>query len=249
MMNVVAVASRPSLHQTHTLISFILMAAFLAFGTVPQMLVNMDRGRERRIAWIGTAGAAISIFLGCLPYWKYSIGASLAVVAFMTASAYMYTPYIKIRGKNYAFHVQDSLPDPSPDRTPAAGVDDPHYDPAPDAYSGTVTARKFWWLLIVSVVICVGCIIVPDPHKPWLMAPVAVAALVLIEFGMGYIDASWGYPIARGQRIQFAIVTIITAGTFAVLYLLGHTAGKRWPLRRKDSFEYRAHPRFWDNES
>jgi hypothetical protein len=30
----------------------------------------------------------------------------------MTAGAYMSTPYIKIRGKIYAFHVRDSQPDP-----------------------------------------------------------------------------------------------------------------------------------------
>jgi hypothetical protein len=234
-------AAGPSLHQTHTLVFFVLTLASLAFATVTPMVTNPDRSQERRIFWTGIAGAAIGVFLACLPYWQYSIGAAVAVVAFMTASAYMNGSYIKIRGKNYAFHVQDSLPDPSPDGTPAPGADDPHYDPAPDAYSGTVTARKFWWLLILTMVICVGCIIVPGLNHEWLVKPGAAVMLVVGASGLGYADASWGYPIARGQRIQFGIVTIITAGTFTVLYLLAHAAGK-------DSFEYRAHPRFWNNE-
>lgn len=242
-MKVVEAAAGPSLHQTHTLIFFVVTLAFLAFATVTPMLTNFDRSGERRIYWTGVAGAAISIFVACLPSWQYSIGAAVAVIAFMTASAYMNGPNIKVGGKIYAFHVRDSLPDPAPDGARAPETEDHHYDPAPDAYSGTVTARKFWWLLIMTMVICVGCIIVPDPHKPWLMAPGGIAALVLIAFGIGYGDASWGYPVARGQRIQFGIVTIITAGAFTVLYLAAYAAGKRWPLRRKDSLEYRAHPR------
>jgi hypothetical protein len=38
-------------------------------------------------------------------------------------------------------------------------------------------------------------------------------------------------------------LAVVTAAVFPVLYVAGYTAGKRWPLRRKDSLEYRAHPR------
>lgn len=247
-MKVVEMAAGPSLHETHTLIFFVLTLIFLAFATITPMLVNPSRSQERRIYWIGIAGAAISIFPACLPYWKYSIGASLVVAAFMTASAYKNGPNIKIRGKIYAFHVRDRLPDPSPDGTPAPGTDKPDYDPAPDAYGGSVTAKKFWWLVTGMMAMCAANIIIPDSHKPWLLVPSAVAMLVVSALGLGYADASWGYPIARSQRIQFVILAVITAAAFTVLYLAGHAAGKRWPLRRKDSFEYRAHPRHWNNK-
>jgi hypothetical protein len=236
-------ASGPSLHQPHTLIFFVLMLAFLALATVVPMLAKRDRGWQRRVCWAGVAGAAVSVFLACLPYWKLSIGAALLTVAFMTAAAYMSTPYIKIRGKIYAFHVRDSLPDPSPNGATAPGTEDRDHDPAPDSYSGSVTAQKFWWLLIVTTAICVGCVLVPAADKPWWLAPGAAAMPVLAALGLGHQDASWGYSVARGQRLQFGVIAAVTAGVFAVVYLGAYGAGKRWPLRRKDSLEYRAHPR------
>jgi hypothetical protein len=158
----------------------------------------------------------------------------------MTASAYWFTPYIKIRGKIYAFHIQDSLPDP-PDGTPPPGSDDPDYDPAPDSYSGTVTAKKAWWVLVFFMTICVFTVIIRDGNGAW-MAPSAAAIVVVSAAVYGYGDASWGYSVARGQRLQFAIVSVVTVGVFTVFYLGGYRAGKRWPLRRTQDMEYRAHP-------
>jgi hypothetical protein len=70
-----------------------------------------------------------------------------------------------------------------------------------------------------------------------------LALLVLLAVGAGYGDASWGYAIARGQYLQFVIASVVTVGLFAVLYLLAYSAGKRWPSRRQQSMEYRAHHR------
>ena len=82
----------------------------------------------------------------------------------------------------------------------------------------------------------------------------AVAALgagfvALLAVGAGYGDASWDYPIARGQHIQLGAATIITAGSFALLYLVAYYTARRFPLRRKQSLEYRAHPRHRKSES
>ncbi|BBZ22360.1 hypothetical protein MHIB_07780 [Mycolicibacter hiberniae] len=65
----------------------------------------------------------------------------------------------------------------------------------------------------------------------------------LIIVGAAYGDASWGYPIARGQYTPFAVVSVITAGALPLIYLPLYYMGKRRPLRRKQSMEYRAHPR------
>jgi hypothetical protein len=236
-------ASGPSLHQPHTLIFFVLALACLAVAAVVPMLADRDRGWDRRVAWAGVTGAAVAIFVACLPYWKLSIAASLVTVAFMTAAAYMSTPYIKIRGKVYAFHVRDSLPDAAPEDTAAQGSGDRDDDRAPDSYSGSVTAQKFWWLLVLTMAMCVGCVVVPAADKPWWLAPGAVIMLVVGALALGYEDASWGYAIARGQRVQFGVLTVVTAAAFTVVYLLAYGVGKRWPLRRKDSLEYRAHSR------
>jgi hypothetical protein len=242
-------AAGPSLHQPHTLIFFLLALAFLVLATVVPMLTKRGRRWERRLAWTGILGTGASVFFAALPYWKQGIGVSLFVLAFLTAGAYAYTPYIKIRGKIYAFHVRDSLPDPPPDGAPAPGSDDPDYDPAPDSYSGSVTAQKFWWMMVLAMAMCLGCIIIPVADKPWGLIPGAAATVVLSAIAFGYGDASWGYPIARSQRIQFGVIAIITAGVFPVVYLGAYAGGKRWPLCRTNSLEYRAHQRHWKDGS
>lgn len=57
-----------------------------------------------------------------------------------------------------------------------------------------------------------------------------------------YGDASWRYPIARGQYIQFGVASVITAGSFALIYLTAYYIAQRRPLRRKQSMEYQVHP-------
>lgn len=66
---------------------------------------------------------------------------------------------------------------------------------------------------------------------------------MIIATALGYMDASWKYPIARRQRLQFGAASIITLGVFTVIYLGAYYAGKRWPWHNKGSLEYRAHPR------
>lgn len=165
-------------------------------------------------------------------------------VAFvMLLNTYMTSPWIKFRGKIYAYHVSDCLPDPSPDGAPAPGSEDPDYDPAPDSYDGSATAQKTWWSHVFAMALCVFCVIVRSDDRPWL-TPVAMAILVLVPVFFGFFaDGSWGYPIARGQYLQFGIIGLITAGVFPVLYLAGYYAGRRWPVRRKQAMEYRVHPR------
>lgn len=77
-------------------------------------------------------------------------------------------------------------------------------------------------------------IYVTDKERP-LLALVLAALLVALAAGFGYGDAIWEYPIARGQHIQFFIISIITAGVFTVLYLAAYFTGKRWPRRNKRS--------------
>ncbi|BBZ22358.1 hypothetical protein MHIB_07760 [Mycolicibacter hiberniae] len=69
----------------------------------------------------------------------------------------------------------------------------------------------------------------------------AFAAMLAVVTAYG--DASWGYPIARGQYLQFGVNAVITVGIFALLYMTAYYIGQRRPLRRKQSMEYRAHPR------
>jgi MFS family permease len=222
---------------------FFIMTA-IAGALLPILAPFNNRQAQRRFFWTGLLIATVSAFLVAYPPdWKSGIGLSLFAAFIMLTNAYFSTSNIKICGKIYAFNVSDSLPDPSPDGTPPPSSNDPDYDPAPDAYSGETTAKKFWWLTIFVMAMCVLCVIIRADDKPWWMAPVMGAMFVFGAISLGYGDASWNYPIARGQRIQFIIVSLITAGVFTLLYFGAYQAGKRWPLRRKQSMEYRAHPR------
>jgi hypothetical protein len=125
----------------------------------------------------------------------------------MTFVAYAYTPYIKVGGKIYALTVQDSRPDadePS-DKTDADAAA-PKLDPAPDAYSGIISATKMWWLLVPLLVISSGntYAFLTGEGEGWV-ALIGIAFLVFLAVATGYGDASWGYGIARGRHIQSAL--------------------------------------------
>jgi hypothetical protein len=66
--------------------------------------------------------------------------------------------------------------------------------------------------------------------------------IVIVALLAGHQDASWGYRVARGQWVSFAVAGLATLGTLAALYCCAYAPGKRWPLRPKGSMEYRAHP-------
>jgi hypothetical protein len=240
-----------SLHHPHTLISFIAALACMAIATLPPLFLNLSRSQERRLYWSGVSAAAGFGAIAVLPDWKLSIGVAVFTISFMTASAYMNGSNIKIGNKVYAYYVSDTRPDPSPDAaltSDSAPRHASHEDPAPDSYSGIATAQKAWWMHVLAMVFIVFGALVPFHDKPW-MQPVTASILVLMAVMLGNQDASWGYSIARGQRLQFAIIAVMTAGIFTTIYLLAFSAGRRWPWRPKRSGEYRAHPRFWPDQS
>ena len=82
-------------------------------------------------------------------------------------------------------------------------------------------------------------------------APAEIGAgfVVLLGIAGGYGDTSWGYRIARGHYLPFGLATVITAGGLGVVYLAAYYNARRFPLRRKQSLKYRAHPRHRKSES
>jgi hypothetical protein len=101
-----------------------------------------------------------------------------------------------------------------------------------------------WWLLIPLLVISTGNIYAfAFSTGEWWVAAIGLVLLAFLAVVLGFGDASWGYGIARGHRVQFAIAAVVTVGVFAVLYMAAYQTGKHWPTRRKQSMEYRTHPR------
>lgn len=219
---------------------FAVAVAAIAVAVI-QSFFNLNRSSQRRIYWSCVCIASIAGFFIAYPDWKKGLGLALFFLGAMTVVAYAYTPYIKLGGKIRALTVQDSRPDRSETPTP---TDAPKRDPAPDAYSGIISAAKMWWLIVLLLIISAGNFyaFMVGEGEGWVAA-IGIGFLVFLAVATGYGDASWGYPVARGQRIQFAIVTIVTVGAFAILYFSAYYVGTHVPLRRQQSMEYRAHPR------
>jgi hypothetical protein len=85
-----------------------------------------NRRSERRLFWFGFLVAiTCAFFMGYPPDWKLGIVLSLFAAYLMLLTAYFSSSDIKIRGKIFAFHVSDSLPDPPSDGAPASDSEDP----------------------------------------------------------------------------------------------------------------------------
>jgi len=218
----------------------VIFVASIAVAVIQQFFKH-SRGSQRRTYWSCTCAAAIFGFLAVYPDLQKGLWMALFSLGAMIVIAYAYTPYIKLGGKIYALTVHDSRPDP--DEAAAETTTGQQHDPAPDAYSGLLTAPKMWWVLVPLMLISAGntYAFAIGEGEGWVAA-IGITFLVFLAIATGYGDASWGYSIARGQRLQFIILAIVTLGTFAVLYLGAYAIAKRRPVRSRHSMEYRAHP-------
>lgn len=220
--------------------SDLFMAIFAACVglAVVQQFFKHSRASQRRIYWNCTWVAALAGFLAGYPDWGKAAGLAALAALGLTVAAYAYTPYIKINGKIRSLGVQTPDPEDDSDETTA-----PQRDPAPDAYSGALTAAKLWWILVPLMLIsAINTYAYATGEGEWWVAAIGMAFLVFLSVTTGLGDASWGYPIARGQRIQLAILTVVTLGTFTTIYLIAYAIGRRRPVRSRHSLEYRAHP-------
>lgn len=226
-------------HPLYRLILFGLAWLSLALAVLPPLFVNRGVSWERRLYWGGFLAAGVFIALGCLPNWEVGVAFALLDLALATGTAYLNGPGIKIRGKVYALYLEDSRT-----KQGRAGGDGPDHDPVP-SYGGLTTPRKAWWMNVFAFAFGVFLLVatIHAPGAPWFMYVGTAAALVIFPSGIGYAEASLGCSVARGQRVQFAIIAVITLGVVNIVYLLGYAAGRRWPLRRTRSMDYGAHAR------
>jgi len=209
-------------------------------GLALPMLPTKSPHAERRLYWAGSLMATVSAFLALFPpNWQGGLVIAGVLAGGLSLRAYMNTPYIRIRGRTYAFNLSDSEPGDG-SRRPTPQSD---YDPAPDSYGGIANATKAWWLLVVIVI--AGALMVAlfavSGEGPWFAGGAAMAVAIM-AIGIGHQDGSWEFHVARGQLVQFAIAGVATLGAFSVLYYCAYSAGRRWPLRPARSADYQAHP-------
>lgn len=222
---------------------FLCLVTALIAATFFESFLKVSRSTHRTIYWTCTAAAAACGFMVAYPNYKEGLLTIAFVVGGLVMTAYFNTPYIKIGGKIYALTVADSQPDPDvEDGQRELGGGD--YDPAPDSYSGVLTPAKMWWGMVPLALMTGWSVWASSAGiQPWRYAFMGGGLLFVMASVGGLGDASWGYSVARRQYLAFVLVGILTGGVFTLVYLIGYYAGKRWPVRRKQSMEYRAHPR------
>lgn len=196
--------------------------------------LKISRSAQRRLYWSCTCAAGVSGALSTYPTWEGASALGVLPVAAMVAMAYVATPYIKIGGKIYALTINSQRPDPDGARDGENISTTTESATAADAYSEFLSATKMWWILVVIASIAAGNVygFAAGKAEAWVAVMMA-AFLVLLAVGTGYGDASRRYRVARGQFVQFGVASLITAGSFALVYLTAYCIAERQPLRRE----------------
>lgn len=173
---------------------------------------------RRRIYWCFSALAAVFVILGAYNDLQLLLALLFVVLLTTVGSAYAFTPYIRIRGRIYAFqpgHINVESKDTAEKL---------------HRHEQIATPTKMWWIVAGFAVafdaaLCSSFL----PGRERLnfqddreLILYALAFCVLFSVGFGYGEAKFGYPIAQRQRLQFVIATISSAGLFAVLYLMSY---------------------------
>ncbi|MGB3480748.1 MAG: hypothetical protein WBB07_00845 [Mycobacterium sp.] len=196
----------------HTLVLFVL-AMLCPAVSISAMGSSWPLGRQRTLYWLGTAGAAVCVVVGSLPNIAMAVTLALLAGLLMVLPAYFNSQYIKIGNRVIAFHDLTALQ--SGAREPASnGWED-------QPYTSTVSAAKLWWLLVVCTAMAAVNVYAyvfdgDDPRYGLL----GLALLVGIGALFGAGDGMRLQRIARGQYLQFGIVSVISAGIVSVSYLV-----------------------------
>ena len=174
--------------------------------------------------WLGLVVAVASaFFIAFPPDWKTGAEISGLVACMMLGTAYFTSPYLKFGGKiRAAFTTDVTAEDPARNtrvRSRRGGV----------GTDGLLTsAPKLWWFMVPATALCtfnIGQYFVAQ-ENPRLAVAMA-AAVVAFAGGFGFVDGRAGDRIARKQTPQFVIVSLVTLGIFALLYLCAYAAGRQ----------------------
>ncbi|CAJ1585720.1 hypothetical protein [[Mycobacterium] wendilense] len=196
----------------HTLIFYVLTMVCVATTLIPDGSRG-DLSSQRRTYWSGTVFAAACAFIAALPNVRTGLIVAGLCVFCLVLPAYFRTQLIKIGGRVIAFESAEYLPDTADGKDP---------------YTRRASAAKVWWLSIFCVGIgAINLLAYVIDHEPVLYGLLGLFLLTVPAVVSGLNDGMHRQRIARGQYLQFGIVTVISAGIFTVCYLLARSVGLR----------------------
>ncbi|QUR69468.1 hypothetical protein [Mycobacterium spongiae] len=201
----------------------------LAIAAVP-FFVDLPERLHRRIYWFGFLVGTILMSIAVSPRgWHASLAICIAGAMIAAGFAFFYDDsLLKIGNRYFSYTMR-----PPGQQSPSSDGEEP-YQPPPDSYLGVVSARNHWWLVAVS-----ACVIGTGPYIvgwTWKISMLVGAAIVGAALS-GWDDAGRRLPIARGQRVQFAIASLASLMVFAlplIAYLGAYFAASRWSPARRD---------------
>ena len=207
--------SQLAVERPHTLIFYVLTMVCIALTVIPHGSRG-DLSRQRKIYWGGTFSAAACAFIAALPNVSTALIVAGLCVFCLVLPAYFRTQLIKIGDRVIAF---DSVED-----LPVSGD-------GKDPYTPRTSPSKVWWLSVFAIWIgsvnMLGYLIDGDSLGYGLLG-LFILTVPAAVVGLG--DGMHRQRIARGQYLQFGLVTVMSAGIFTICYLVAHSVGLR--LRR-----------------
>lgn len=196
----------------------IIAIVILMVSGVP-VFAELGERRRRWVYWGAFLSGTLLMALA-LSYRGWRTSAAVCVGGAITAFCFAFfydSSLLKFGTRQLSYTVQPEQ------RSRASGA---------DTYLGVVPVRNHWWLIAVgSCGFAYGIYLV---GWAWQIT-ISVAAGVVLTAVSGWDDGVRGLPIARRQRVQFAIASLASIMMFAlplVAYLAAYYGAKKWPIDR-----------------
>lgn len=194
------------------------------------LFIEFGESLRRRIYWLAfLAGTGLMAVALSYRGWHTSVATCLAGVGIGFSFAFFYDrSLIKIGHREISY----MLPRQRPVAGGATDVQQSVAPPPADSYLGMVSARNHWWVVAVG-----SCVMSWDVYlwgSSWRSVVITAFAVVAAALS-GSDDGARSLPIARGQKVQFAIASIgsvMMLGLPLITYLGAYLAGKKWLVAR-----------------
>lgn len=165
-----------------------------------------DKDYARPTFWTGAAiTTAAAIAIGLPRGWSGALDGLLISVCVILLCTYVRTPFLKVGNKTRTLFTAE-----------------------PGPYGMNLSTPKTWWLLVFTSIVFMYPVLafVDDGVCDWKLAAYA-SVTVVVGVRFGYLDRLLNNPVAAGQYVQFALISILTVGLFPLGYLAMYYGGRR----------------------